>query len=90
MKYKINGEEFDFITILEDSNNFSIFRHFKGNEYAIYTIAKDCEDLHDIVVYKALYGDQGTWVRDASVFFSLTDKEKYPNVSQKYRFEKVK
>lgn len=89
MIYKINDEEFEFITILENSNNFSIFKHFKGNLYAIYTIAKDSEDLKDIVVYKAIDKDE-VWIRDAKMFFSKVDKQKYPNVKEKYRFEKVK
>lgn len=39
------------------------YRHFKGNEYELLYIAKDSETLEDMVVYKALYGDGGIWVR---------------------------
>ncbi len=39
------------------------YRHFKGNEYEVIGIARDCETLEPIVVYKALYGDGGLWVR---------------------------
>lgn len=39
------------------------YRHFKGNEYEVIGIAKDSETLEEKVVYKALYGDGGLWVR---------------------------
>ena len=39
------------------------YRHFKGNEYELLCIAKDSETLEDMVVYKALYGEGGIWVR---------------------------
>ncbi len=39
------------------------YRHFKGNEYEVIGIAKNSETLEDTVVYKALYGDGGLWVR---------------------------
>ena len=39
------------------------YRHFKGNEYELLYIAKDSETLEDMVVYKALYGVGGIWVR---------------------------
>ncbi|MBR4879577.1 MAG: DUF1653 domain-containing protein [Clostridia bacterium] len=39
------------------------YRHFKGNEYELLYIAKDSETLEEMVVYKALYGEGGIWVR---------------------------
>ena len=45
------------------------YRHFKGNEYELLYIAKDSETLEDMVVYKALYGDGGVWVRPFDMFF---------------------
>ena len=39
------------------------YRHFKGNEYELLYTAKDSETLEDMVVYKALYGEGGIWVR---------------------------
>lgn len=39
------------------------YRHFKGNEYELLYIAKDSETLEDMVVYRALYGEGGIWVR---------------------------
>ena len=39
------------------------YKHFKGNEYKVLYIAKDSETLEYMVVYQALYGDYGIWVR---------------------------
>ena len=44
------------------------YRHFKGNEYEVLCIAKHSETLEEYVVYKALYGDKGVWVRPASMW----------------------
>ncbi|MCI8460400.1 MAG: DUF1653 domain-containing protein [Bacilli bacterium] len=85
-----NNEELEFTTIFEDSNNASIFKHFKGNLYKVVTIAKDCEDLKEMVVYQGQYDDKPCWIREKDDFFGLLDKEKYPNIEQKYRFEKIK
>lgn len=62
------------------------YRHFKGHLVEVIAIAKDSEDLHDIVIYTH---DNETWARDYDMFNSLVDKEKYPNCTQKYRFEEV-
>ncbi|MBQ2833112.1 MAG: DUF1653 domain-containing protein [Clostridia bacterium] len=66
-----------------------IVRHFKGNEYEILHIAKDSETMEDVIVYRARYGEGGVWVRPLGMFFSPVDREKYPDVKQKYRFEKI-
>lgn len=66
-----------------------IVRHFKGNKYEILCVAKDSETLEEMIVYRALYGEKGVWVRPKAMFFSLVDREKYPDVQQTYRFEKV-
>lgn len=44
------------------------YRHFKGNEYEVIGIAKNSETLEPMVVYKALYGDGGLWVRPAAMW----------------------
>lgn len=44
------------------------YRHFKGGEYEVIGIAKHSETLEDMVVYRALYGDGGLWVRPVSMF----------------------
>lgn len=45
-----------------------LYRHFKGNEYEVLYIAKHSETLEPMVVYKALYGDGGVWVRPAEMW----------------------
>ena len=66
-----------------------IVRHFKGNLYQILYFAKDSETQRDVVVYRALYGERGVWVRPMEMFFSPVDREKYPNAEQEYRFERA-
>ncbi len=66
-----------------------IYRHFKGNQYEIVTLAKDADTEEDVVVYRALYEPYLTYVRGLEAFLSETDLEKYPDAKQKYRFEKV-
>lgn len=39
------------------------WRHFKGNEYRVLSVARHSETLAPMVVYQALYGEQGVWVR---------------------------
>jgi type II secretory pathway component PulJ len=45
-----------------------IYRHYKGNEYEVIGFSKHSETLEDMVVYKALYGEGGTWVRPLSMW----------------------
>lgn len=65
------------------------YRHFKGNYYWVYGVARHSETDEPMVVYRALYGDRGLWVRPYAMFVSPVDHEKYPQVSQEMRFEKV-
>ena len=44
------------------------YRHFKGNEYEVLYLAKHSETLEPMVVYRALYGEHGVWVRPASMW----------------------
>ena len=74
-----------------------IVSHFKRNEshthneylYRIVGIAKHTETGQDMMVYETLYEPYGLYVRPYDMFMSEVDKEKYPDVIQKYRFEKV-
>jgi len=49
------------------------YRHFKGNEYLVINVGKHSETLEEMVVYQALYGERGIWVRPLSMF--LEEKE---------------
>ncbi len=62
------------------------YRHFKGMIVTILTIAKDSESLEELVVYEH---DGEAWVRPLRMFLSEVDKEKYPDVLQKMRFELI-
>ena len=45
-----------------------LYRHFKGNMYRVLYTAKHSETMEDMVVYQALYGDMGIWVRPRAMF----------------------
>ena len=51
------------------------YRHFKGNEYEVIGIAKHSEDLSPMVVYRALYGEGGLWVRPAYMWNESVERE---------------
>ncbi|MBR5198403.1 MAG: DUF1653 domain-containing protein [Bacteroidales bacterium] len=51
------------------------YRHFKGNIYRILHIAKHSETLEDIVVYQAMYGERGVWVRPKAMFDEVIERE---------------
>lgn len=51
------------------------YRHFKGKEYQVLYIAKHSETMEPMVVYQALYGERGIWVRPASMWNETMERE---------------
>ena len=64
-----------------------IYRHFKGDYYIVEDVAIHSETKEKYIVYRGLYGDGKLYIRPYDMFMSEVDREKYPNVEQKYRFE---
>ena len=62
------------------------YRHYKGNEYEVLGVARHSETLEELVVYRALYGERGLWVRPRKMFHEsvVIDGRRVP------RFELVK
>ena len=51
------------------------YRHFKGNEYELVDIALHSETMEPMVVYRALYGEKGLWVRPASMWNETLERD---------------
>lgn len=61
------------------------YRHFKGNEYLVLYVARHSETLEEHVVYQALYGERGIWVRPLEMFLD----QKEIDGELVYRFEEI-
>lgn len=53
------------------------YRHFKGNYYRVLGVAKHSETLEEMVVYQALYGEGGLWVRPAAMWNEIVERDGY-------------
>ena len=73
---------------LPDVEKPSYYNHFKDKKYLVYSVAYDTKG-EKFVVYKAMYGDQKSYIRPYDMFMSEVDREKYPDVEQQFRFEHI-
>lgn len=53
------------------------YRHFKGKEYELIGVATHSETMEQMVVYRALYGEQGLWVRPAAMWTATVERNGY-------------
>jgi hypothetical protein len=51
------------------------YRHYKGGEYEVLGVVRHSETLEPMVLYRALYGEQGLWVRPHAMFFETIESD---------------
>ncbi len=52
-----------------------VYRHFKGNLYRVLYVARHSETLEEMVVYQALYGERGIWVRPIHMWNEMVERD---------------
>lgn len=67
-----------------------IYRHFKGGLYKVLYTAQHTETGEQLVIYQSINDKDKIFARPYEMFLSEVDKEKYPDVTQKYRLELIK
>ena len=70
-------------TLSEEEKNSGLYT------YEIVGVAVHTETREEMMVYRALYGDKGMFARPLEMFLGEVDREKYPEIEQRYRFEKL-
>ena len=60
------------------------YRHFKGNEYRLLFVATHSETREPVVVYQALYGEKGLWVRPAAMWTERVERDGYSGPRFRY------
>lgn len=60
-----------------DERKTGRYRHFKGKEYRLLYVARHSETLEEFVVYQALYGEGGVWVRPAAMWSEHVERDGY-------------
>ena len=74
---------------------FTLWRHFKGSRALVIAVAQHSETGEKLVVYRCMDNSgnsnhkDGIYARPIDMFLSKVDHDKYPDVTQKYRFEEI-
>ncbi len=68
---------------------YTLWRHFKGGKELVIGIAEHSETGEKLVIYSCIDNKGKIYARPIEMFLSEVDHDKYPNVTQKYRFEEV-
>lgn len=57
------------------SLKLGIYKHFRGKRYEVIGVARHSETLEEMVVYRALYGEGGLWVRPLKMFLEEVERD---------------